>query len=100
MRVLDGLPSRTLFPPPASTRRLDKYNRHVHVFYTMCFIMIPNVRFFLTGRLFSEWEYVNRLVFWIFFCQKVNLLRSLLDNWYYRPYWKFEQNEKIKKNLK
>ena len=34
-------------------------------------------------------------------CQKVNLLRSLLDNWYCRPYWKFEQNEEIKKkNLK
>src|SRR5437764_751209 len=73
-------------PPAVSTNTTDVSM----FFYTMCFIMIPNVRFF--DRTF---------VLGVGICQKVNLLRSLLDNWYCRPYWKFEQNEEIKKkNLK
>ena len=47
MRVLDGLPSRTLFPPPASTRRLNKYNRHVHVFLYHVFHNDPKREIFL-----------------------------------------------------
>ena len=91
MRVLDGLPSRTLFPPPASTRRLDKYNRRVHVFLYHVFHNDPKREIFFD----------RTFVLGVGICQKVNLLRSLLDNWYCRPYWKFEQNEEIKKkNLK
>ena len=87
MRVLDGLPSHTLFPLPASTCRLDKYNRHVHVFLYYVFHNDPKREIFFDRTFVLE----------VGICQKVNLL----DNWYCRPYWKFEQNEEIKKkNLK
>src|SRR2546429_9286250 len=67
MKVLDGPPFHILYPPPASTRMLGKYSRHVHAFFHHMIHNNPKREIFFDRSFFSKLEYIRKQILLVIF---------------------------------